>query len=211
MAGDRSSKKAKDKWKEKKWYTILAPNQIGGKEIGTTIGANESEIIGRTIEVPISDLSGNFKRTNSKVVFKIVNVSGLKCSTMFIGHYVGDDYIRRLVRRGRERIDIIEKIKTVDNYVFSLKIVAITDGNITSSKRIEVRNKILESVYDKTKNMDMFEFIRYVISEESLNEIINNLKEVYPVKKIEFRKSELLETGKEYNFLPEEQEAKVEA
>lgn len=200
MAGERSQKRVKDKWKEKKWYNIMAPNQLGGKEIGMTPGNGPEDIVGRVIEIPISDFTGNFKRSNAKINFKVVDCTGMKCSTLFIGHSVNDDYIRRMVRRRKERIDIVLNVKTTDNYTFTVKIVAITDGKLTSAKRVELRNAILNMVVERTKNMDYFEFARYVMADESINDILTGVKDVYPLKKLEFRKSELVDTGEKYNF-----------
>jgi small subunit ribosomal protein S3Ae len=200
MAGERGQKRVKDKWKEKKWYTIMAPNQLGGKEIGMTPGNGPEEIKGRTIEIPISDFTGNFKRSNAKINFKVVDCTGMKCSTLFTGHSVNDDYIRRMVRRRKEKIDIVIDLKTTDNYTFALKIVAIIDGKLTSTKRVELRNAITSIVKERTKNMDYFEFARYVMADESVSEILNGVKDIYPLKKLEFRKSELVDTGEKYNF-----------
>ncbi len=200
MAGERGQKRTKDKWKEKKWYTILAPNQLGGKEIGLTPGSGPEEIKGRHIEIPTSDFTGNFKKSNSKLIFKIVDVTGLKCSTLFIGHSVNDDYIRRMVRRRKEKLELVIKIKTVDNYTFVLKVVAITDGKITAAKRVELRKAIWDLISAKSKNVDYFELARYIMDEQSINEILAGVKDVYPLKKFEFRKSELVDMGQTYNF-----------
>ncbi|MCL4344840.1 MAG: 30S ribosomal protein S3ae [Candidatus Thermoplasmatota archaeon] len=178
----------------------MAPNQLGGKEIGMTPGNGPEEIKGRTIEIPISDFTGNFKRSNAKINFKVVDCTGMKCSTLFTGHSVNDDYIRRMVRRRKEKIDIVIDLKTTDNYTFALKIVAIIDGKLTSTKRVELRNAITSIVKERTKNMDYFEFARYVMADESVSEILNGVKDIYPLKKLEFRKSELVDTGEKYNF-----------
>ena len=200
MAGERGQKRTRDKWKEKKWYTILAPNQLGGKEIGMTPGSSPEGLKGRTIEIPTSDFTGNFKKSNSKLHFKIADCTGLKCSTIFMGHSVNDDYIRRMVRRRKEKLELVIKVKTVDDYTFVLKVVAITDGKITAAKRVELRKTIWDLIEGKTKIIDYFELARYIMDEQSINDILTGVKEVYPLKKFEFRKSELIDMGQTYNF-----------
>ena len=212
MAGERTQKRTKDKWKEKKWYRIMAPSQLGGKEIAMTVGSNPDEVKGRVVEIPVSDFSGNFKKSNAKLKFRVIDTVGTKCSTLFVGHSVNDDYIRRMVRRKKERIDIVREVKTTDNYEFVLKITAITDNKLTSNKSIELRAKITEIVDERTKNMDYFEFARFVIEDESVNEILAGVKDIYPLKKLEIRKSELLSTGEKYNFsFPDEPVEEVPA
>lgn len=205
MTGERSNKRTKDKWKEKKWYRIMAPSQLGGKEIAMTVGTGPDSIKGRVVEIPISDFSGNFKKSNAKLEFKVLDCVGTKCSTIFVGHSVNDDYIRRMVRRRKERIDIVKDVKTTDGYEFVLKVVAVTENKLTSAKSVELRNAITQIVSEKVKNMDYFEFARFIIEDESVSEILNGVKDIYPLKKLEFRKSELTSTGEKYNFsVPED-------
>lgn len=212
MAGDRSQKRAKDKWKEKKWYRIMAPSQLGGKEIAMAVSVGAEGLKGRIIETPISEFSGNFKKSNAKLRFRIVDTIGTKCTTIFIGHAVNDDYVRRMVRRRKERIDIVKTVKTTDSYEFVLKVVAITDNKLTANKSAELRNKITELIVERTKNMDYFEFARFVMEDESISELLNGVKDIYPLKKLEMRKSVLVSTGEKYNFsVPDETVEEVPA
>ena len=68
MAGERGQKKVKDKWREKNWYTIVSPAYMGGKEIAMSPGNSPEGMIGRKIETPVSDLTGNFKKAGVKAV-----------------------------------------------------------------------------------------------------------------------------------------------
>ena len=62
MAGEKGQRRVKDKWREKKWFSIMAPNQLGGKEIALSPAVNGEELVGRKVEVPVSDFTGNFKK-----------------------------------------------------------------------------------------------------------------------------------------------------
>ncbi|EQD40192.1 30S ribosomal protein S3Ae, partial [mine drainage metagenome] len=68
MATERQQKKGKDKWREKTWYSILTPAYLGEKEISTSPGIGPESMVGRKIEMPVSDLTGNFKKTTLKMV-----------------------------------------------------------------------------------------------------------------------------------------------
>ena len=139
MAGEKAQKKGKEKWKEKIWYTIEAPSYLGSKEVTVALGEDADSMINRIVEVPIYDLTGNFKKSNEKALFRIIGCEGTKCKTIFIGHYIGDDYIRRLVRRRKERIDIIKDVKTSDGSVITVKIVVVRNSRGASRPRMEKR------------------------------------------------------------------------
>ena len=192
---DKRKSSTKDKWKEKSWYTIVAPSYFGEKEIGLSPGSNPKYMVNRTIAVPVSDFTGNFKKSSSMVIFKVDDVIGKKCSTVFTGHEMSGDTVRRMVRRRKERIDIVTNIKTKDLYKIAVKLVLVADAKLTETKRIDIRNTIVNYVAQKSSTMDLGEFALYVIGDEVYNELVNSLKNVYPIRKIEIRKTEVL--GKE--------------
>ncbi len=191
MAKDRTQKKGKDKWKEKNWYTINAPDYMGGKEISLSVGNSPEAMVGRKIEVPVSDFTGNFKRANAKMIFKVLSCQGSKCTSEFVGHSLSDDYIRRMVRRRKERLDIIKEVATSDNVNMVLKVVIVTDGKLTTSKRAEVRKTVEIFLTGKAATMAYGELAKYVIGDEIYGDIVYTTKDVYPIKKIEMRKSVL--------------------
>ena len=53
------------------------------------------------MEIPISDFSGNFKKSNAKLEFKVLDCVGTKCSTIFVGHSVNDDYKKQADEKGK--------------------------------------------------------------------------------------------------------------
>ncbi|MEM3676203.1 MAG: 30S ribosomal protein S3ae [Thermoplasmataceae archaeon] len=192
MAKERAQKKGKDKWKEKQWFTLMAPDYLGGKELIMSLGSGPDSMVGRRIEVPVSDFTGNFKRSSAKIIFKVTSCQGSKCSTEFVGHAISDDYVRRMVRRRKERIDIIKSLETSDKSLVVVKIVIVTDGKLTGTKRIEIRNAVDQFLTDKLSPMSFGDFAKYIIGDDIYNDLVNATKDVYPLKKIEIRKSEVL-------------------
>lgn len=211
MAKERAQKKGKDKWKEKNWYTINAPDYLGGKEISLSVGNAPETMVGRKIEVPVSDFTGNFKRANAKMIFKVLSCQGSKCNSEFVGHSLSDDYIRRMVRRRKERIDIIKEVSASDEVKMVLKVVIVTDGKLTTSKRAEVRKTVEVFLTDKALTMPYGELAKYVIGDEIYGDIVNATKDIYPIKKIEVRKSVLSGTTPvPKQTVPPEEEESVE-
>ena len=191
LMADRRRSTTKDKWKEKSWYTIVSPSYFGEKEIGLSPSSDPKYMIGRTIAVPVSTFTGNFKKASSMVLFKVDNCEGKRCTTKFIGHEVSDDTIRRMVRRRRERIDIITDIITKDLYKVAVKIVLVSDNKLTGTKRSEVRSSVVSFINSKSGDMNLSEFALYIIGDNIYGEIVDALKDIYPIRKIEIRRSEV--------------------
>jgi small subunit ribosomal protein S3Ae len=189
MAKERGQRKAKDKWKEKNWYTIVAPDYFSGKELSMGVGSTPESMIGRKIEIPVSDLNGNFKKANARMIFQVTSCQGNRCETEFMGHTLSDDYIRRMVRRRKERIDIVKSFTTQTHDNVTVKLVIVTDGKLTGSKKVEIRNAVEEELTNKISAMSYGDFAKYVINDDIYSDIVNATKDIYPVRKIEIRKS----------------------
>jgi small subunit ribosomal protein S3Ae len=192
MAKDRAQKKSKDKWKEKTWYTILAPEYFGSKEIAVSLGSSPELMVDRNVEYSVSDLTGNLKKSNSKIVFRIVSCAGTKCSTAFVGHSVSDDYIKRMVRRRKERLDIVQTIYSADNSGMVCKLVIVTDGKLTNTKKLEIRKCAENFLQEKAKTLNYGDLVKYVIGDEIHNDLAEAAKNIYPIRKIEIRKTEAI-------------------
>jgi small subunit ribosomal protein S3Ae len=192
MATERQQKKGKDKWREKVWYSILTPAYLGEKEIATSPAIDPKSMVGRKIEMPVSDMTGNFKKTNLKMVFKVDECQGNRCFTSFVGSYVSDDSIRRMVRRRKERIDVIEKDYTHDGYLLAVKVVGVSDVKLISNKRADIRLALGKFLREKISTSNLQDLVSYLIGDEVLNEMSREIRQIYTMKKLEIRKTEVL-------------------
>ncbi|MGC9166549.1 MAG: 30S ribosomal protein S3ae [Thermoplasmata archaeon] len=197
VAERAAAKKIKDKWRAKVWYKIITPESFGSKEIAESPADDPEKMIGRVAETTLYNITGDIKKEYVKLNFKVISVDGTTAKTMFIGHSVTQDYIRRLVRRRKSRIDAIFPLQTVDNYKIRVKITAIADKRLNSSLKSAIRKKIMEAVLSKGQNMLFYEFVTYMFTDQIVKEIEKNVKPIYNIKKIEIRKSNLLSTPEE--------------
>ncbi len=199
VAERAAAKKVKDKWRAKVWYKIITPESFGSKEIAETPAETPEQVIGRVAETTLYQISGDIKKDYVKLFFKIVKIEGDQAKTIFVGHDVTSDYIRRLVRRRKSRIDAIFPMTTTDGYKIRVKITAIADKRLNSSLKSAIRKKIIEAVQNNGSNLSFYEFVTYMLSEKIVSDIEKNVKPVYNIKKIEVRKSNLLSTPMETN------------
>ena len=195
MAGKRdrgAARKVRDKWRSKVWYTIVAPETFSSKELGMTPADEPEKVIGRVAESTLYDLTGNFKKMHVKLYFRINKVQGTNAYTRFIGHDMTTDYIRRMIRRRRSRIDAIFNVQTSDGYRMRVKVLTVPDRRIKSSIKSEIRKKIQEHLSEKANSMVFSEYVKYLLDDETSRELSKVLKPIYPVRRIEIRKSEVI-------------------
>ena len=190
-----AARKIKDKWKSKVWYNLLAPEMFNKQLIGETLTDEPGKLVGRIATVTVQDLTGDFSKMHIKLMFRVNHVQGQDALTQFIGHDMTSDYIRRLTRRKRTRVDLTIDVVTKDNWKVRVKPMAITDRRIQSSKQRAIRAMMMNVVKDTASKLSISEFVKGVISGELAKTIAVACKVIQPVSRVEIRKSEVSEVG----------------
>ena len=49
----------KDKWRDKKWYTVMSPPYFGGVELGAIPADDPSKLIGRIVDGTLYDITND--------------------------------------------------------------------------------------------------------------------------------------------------------
>jgi len=189
--------RARDKWREKAWYQVLAPEYFGNKEIGSTPGETPDSVIGRTLEPTLYDITGNFDQIHVKLRFKITGVVGQQAKTVFYGHEWSSDYLRGLVRRGTSRIDWIGPILTKDDYMMRISVIVFTITRSKTSQEHSVRKAIENVIVGHAKKHTFDELVQKVILGDLAKEVQEEVKKITPIRECEIRKSKVLKAPEE--------------
>jgi small subunit ribosomal protein S3Ae len=198
MAGKKTkgtSRKIKDKWKAKEWYKVLAPRMFNEIEIGETPSADPNFLIGRTSEVTVQDLTGDFSKMHIKLKFKINNVDGHNAKTTFIGHDLTSDYVRRLTRRKKTKTDHVVDVITTDNFTIRIKPMSIAEKRIQTAQEEAMRQIMGETLVKLGSVKTLSEIVKMIVSGEMAKELARACRIVIPVKRIEVRRSEVIAVG----------------
>ena len=195
MAKARSrtvARKMKDKWKAKTWYNILAPPSFDNVTIADTLADKPVNLINRVTEVSLQDLTNDFRKSHIKLYFKIHNVEETNAHTQFVGHTLTSDYLRRMIRRKRSKIDGVYDVTTRDGATIRVKPFATTDKRIQNSLRKIVRETMKKTILDRAKVSTLSEFMESTIDGKIGSDIYKNCKKLYPVKRVEVYKTQVL-------------------
>ncbi len=193
----REAKKLKDKWKAKEWYSVIAPMMFNRAKIGETLADEPEKLLGRTIEVTLADLIGDYKYMHIKLRFKIVDHSTSEAYTRFIGHDLTSDFIRRQTRRKRTKMEGVFDTVSKDGYRIRIKPMAISDKRIQSSVQYQIRKRMDELVTKMGEEHTFSEIISLILTSDrtkSLGNVIQKeCKIIYPLKRVDVRRLEVLE------------------
>ncbi len=192
-----SARTVKDKWRSKVWYKVQAPGLFQHALLGETPATEPEQLMGRTLETTLEELSGgtDLARAHVKLRFQITGVGADHVAqTRFIGHELTSDYVRRLARRKRSKIDLSIELTTRDAVQMVLKPVAVGEQRLQTRLRAELRHRIREILVQEAAQRSAVEFVRETLGGELTKLLAHGVKALYPLKKIEIRRSDVLGT-----------------
>ncbi|MGH1520983.1 MAG: 30S ribosomal protein S3ae, partial [Nitrosopumilus sp.] len=104
----RRKGRVKDKWREKRWVTVNAPDSFNNVPIAYVPITDDKNAEDRVLEVTLYDiLKGDPSQHQYKIYFQIDNVDGDKASTIFKRFEYSKEFLRSLVRRGSSKINFV--------------------------------------------------------------------------------------------------------
>jgi small subunit ribosomal protein S3Ae len=198
--------RVKDKWSQKRWFTLIAPEYFGMTEIGETPADDPNKVINRTVEVTLAELTNDYSNQNpyKKLIFKVYRVAGDNAYTKFHKFEMMREYINSLIRRRTSKIDDVIDVTTADGYVLRVKPVAFTIKRCKTSQKCAIRRIMRDIIISNANQKNFVQFLQECVLGRIPLEIHKNAKKIYPLRRVEIRKIELLAE-------PKPQEAKVEA
>ncbi len=195
MARQKTAR-VKDKWREKKWVTVLAPSAFNNVPIAYIPVTDDANAIGRVIEVTLFDIvKGDPSQHQFKLYFQINKVDGETATTIFKRYEYAKEFLRSLVRRGSSLISFIGDYKTKDGNIFRIKIIALTQKKLNTSRKHALR-LIAKDVMSKTiPEMTIEQFIQATAFGKINSDIMAAVKKIIHVRHVGIEKSKIIRTA----------------
>ncbi|APX95504.1 30S ribosomal protein S3ae [Natronorubrum daqingense] len=185
---ERSVSRAKQ---EKRWYTILAPEQFDRQELGETPADEPDQVYDRTVETTLGELTNNASENNTKLTFKVTDVGSDSAYTEFIEHSLTRDYLRSLVRRGASKIEAYVTVLTTDDYRVQIQPVAFTTKKADASQEKAIREQMVAMIEEAAAERTFEELIDSVVEGRLSSGIYGEAKTIYPLRRVEIQKATL--------------------
>ena len=192
----RKSRKIKDKWKEKKWVSVSAPDSFNNVHIADIPITDEEKAKGRVIEVTLFDiLKGDPSQYQYKLYFQIDKVVGEKATTIFKRYEYAKEFLRSLVRRGSSKINFVIDAKTKDGYVFRIKVIALSHRELNSSRQHALRLIAREIIEKSVPNMTIDEFVQASCYNKINSDIMAATKKIIHLRHVGLEKVKLVRSA----------------
>lgn len=195
MARQKTAR-VKDKWREKKWVTVLAPSAFNNVPVAYIPITDDAGAIGRVIEITLFDIvKGDPSQHQYKLYFQINKVEGETATTIFKRYEYAKEFLRSLVRRGSSLITFIGDYKTKDGYIFRIKIIALTQKKLNTSRKHALR-LIARDVMSKTiPEMTIDQFVQATAFGKINSDIMAAVKKIIHVRHVGIEKAKIIRTA----------------
>ena len=192
----RKTRKIKDKWKEKKWVTVLAPDAFNNIPIAYIPVTSDETAKGRVLEVTLFEiLKGDPSQHQYKFFFQVDKVNQEKATTIFKRYEYAKEFLRSLIRRGSSRINFILDAETKDGYIFRIKMLALSHRERNTSRKHALR-LIAKDVIEKTvRNMTLDQFVQASCYGKINSDIMAASKKVIRLRHVGLEKVKLIRTA----------------
>ena len=194
----RKTRKIKDKWKEKRWISVFAPESFNNIPIAYVPITSDKTAVGRVVEVTLFDiLKGDPSQHQYKLFFQINKVTEEKATTVFKRYEYAKEFLRSLIRRGSSRINFVIDTKTKDGYVFRIKILTLSHRELNTSRKRALRLEAKKQIERIVPQMTIDEFVQAACYGKINSDIMAATKKIIRVRHVGLEKVRLLRTSEE--------------
>ena len=194
----RKTRKIKDKWKEKRWIRVLAPDSFNNVPVAYVPITSDKTAPGRVVEVTLFDiLKGDPSQHQYKLFFQIDKVSEDKATTIFKRYEYSKEFLRSLIRRGSSRINFIIDTRTKDGYVFRIKVLTLSHRELNTSRKHALRLEAKKQIEKIVPQMTIDEFAQSACYGKINSDIMAATKKIIRVRHVGLEKVKLLRTSEE--------------
>ena len=206
----RKTRKIKDKWKEKKWVSVKAPDSFNNVTIGYIPITDDEKAKGRVLEVTLFDiLKGDPSQHQYKIYFQITEVKNEKAATIFKRYEYAKEFLRSLVRRGSSKINFIIDAKTKDGSIFRIKVLALTHRQLNTSRKHSLRLIAKQVIEKNVSQLDLDQFVQAACYGKINSDIMGEAKKVISLRHVGLEKVKLIRTAEEEILLLKTEPQKI--
>ncbi|MCB9359217.1 hypothetical protein H6503_04760 [Candidatus Woesearchaeota archaeon] len=190
------AKSADMKVRKKKWVDIVSP-AFGDKSIGQTHVFETENALNKTLKINLMSLAGDPRKQSIDIHFKTDKQKGdTAVEATATGYVMQQPNLKKLVRRGKTKIQDSFKCMTSDNMPIIVKIFAITRKNVNNSISASIRSSIKMKLVNRIAKSKFESLLREIIEGKIQKDLKTEVSKIYPMRILEFNCVKLMNVKK---------------
>ena len=178
---------AKVKIIRKKWLPMKASKFFDSEPLGECYVTDAQQLLGRTVTANLANLTGDIRQQSVTLKFIVNSLDGEVGVADVIGYEMAPPAVRRIVRRGSDRLDESFICEASDGQKVRIKPMIITKTVTNSAVHSALRNALAGIVVKLVKQHTFESLINEIITSKLQMAVKTELKKIYPLKAVEVR------------------------
>jgi small subunit ribosomal protein S3Ae len=145
-------------------------------------------LIGRRVRVNLMTIVSDMKRQNIDISFLISSIKADTAFTDFFGYYLNPSSVKRLIRRGKEKINLSVVCRTADNKPIRIKPLIIPFSSVQNSVATAYRKESTNFLGSYCAKTTFENIIRDLIAGKLQKDMKGVLKKIHPIRILEISK-----------------------
>ncbi|MFH1212285.1 MAG: hypothetical protein V1659_05165 [Candidatus Woesearchaeota archaeon] len=205
-----NKKDSAKKLKKKRWYPIIAPKLFSERILGESYLVESSELKDKVLDLNLMNVTGDPKKQAINARFKVVKVLDAKGLTDLEALHILPASLRRVIRRGKDKINSSFLAITSDKRIVRIKPILITNSKTHNPVKTALRKQVKDLFIKEVYNLTLEDLFKVILTQELQRSIRANLSKTYPVKNFELSYIGL-EPHKKYSGIENELAKQAEA
>jgi len=173
------------KKKKKKWWPLIAPKSLGDKPLGQTTAYEAAELKGRHVNVTVAQLIGDMKKQGIYISLRVVDIEDNKAICSVVKYQLSNGMLKRLVKRGREKVTDSFVVKTKDEQFIRIKPLLIGQRTTNRAIATKLRKGARMILKDYCHSTDYDNIINDLIRSVLQKKIKEKLTKLYPLRAVD--------------------------
>tara|TARA_Y100000310_G_C20652306_1_gene800105 strand:- start:53 stop:643 length:591 start_codon:yes stop_codon:yes gene_type:complete len=180
-------KKEAVKKKKKLWFSLIAPKIFRNVELGETLAVTAEDLKDKRISLSLGVITKQPRKSNTTIKFNVDKIQEGKGQCEVIGYELSSAHVKRVVRKGKTRIDESIVLTTKDKVDVRLKPLLITVKKVNSSKEKELRTFLKQYLKEQVSNLTFDKLIESIVSFELQGNLKRGIVSIHPVSFCDIR------------------------
>lgn len=187
--------KAAQTVKKKVWMPIVSKYIFEGAVLGETTIQEKQLPIGKPITVNLASITGEMKKQNINIGYRVTETKDNKAYAAPVSYSISPSLIRRVVRKGKDRVESSFLCVTKDNRVVRIKPLMITKTNTYNSLKAALIKNCHGYMANIIKKMDYYQMFDEIVTFRFHMKIKEYLNKIYPLRVFEIKKLKIEENA----------------
>ena len=159
---------------------------------------DSKSLVGRNLEVNVSELLRQPQKYYMKLLFKIDRIDDKTRTayTRFNGFSVSKEHVYRVVRKRVQKVELISEVQTKDGWKLQVSTLTILNRNTDAEIQRKVRNHVEEMLSKEAGEAGIDDFVKLVVNSVLQMKMKKSATKIYPVRFSEITKIEVVNVPK---------------